>query len=121
MQLKPTNGHIVAGTRIDQTRLAGRVKAAQLFQIAPDPRATEDRKKLDASREVQELYDFRQDVQGLFEGQKKKNSRAFSATRGYASPCAAERALRGWMQASRPTVLGRRRALRVPAIHKSRA
>jgi DGQHR domain-containing protein len=73
MQLKPTNGHIVAGTRIDQTRFVGRVKAAQLFQIAPDPRATEDRKKLDASKEVQDLYDIRRDVQRLFEGQKKKN------------------------------------------------
>jgi hypothetical protein len=41
MQLKLTNGHIVAGTRIDQARFVGRVKAAQLFQIAPDPRATE--------------------------------------------------------------------------------
>jgi DGQHR domain-containing protein len=73
MSLNPTNGHIIAGTRVDENRFIGRVKAAQLFQLAPDPRATEDKKKLDASKEVQDLYDVRQDVQRLFEGQKKRN------------------------------------------------
>ncbi len=78
MTLNPTNGHIIAGARIDENRFVGRVKAAQLFQIAPDPRATEDKKKLDASKEVQDLYDVRQDVQRLFEGQKKKNVASYA-------------------------------------------
>ncbi|CCJ07646.1 DNA sulfur modification protein DndB [Methylocystis sp. SC2] len=78
MPLNPTNGHIIAGTRVDENRFVGRVKAAQLFQLAPDPRATEDKKKLDASKEVQDLYDIRQDVQRLFEGQKKKNVSAYA-------------------------------------------
>lgn len=78
MTLNPTNGHIIAGTRVDDNRFIGRVKAAQLFQLAPDPRATEDKKKVDASKEVQDLYDIRQDVQRLFEGQKKRNVAAYA-------------------------------------------
>lgn len=78
MPLNPTNGHIIAGTRVDENRFVGRVKVAQLFQLAPDPRATEDKKKLDASKEVQDLYDIRQDVQRLFEGQKRKNVSAYA-------------------------------------------
>src|SRR6266480_7369195 len=55
LKLNPTNGHIVAGTNIDGNRFLGRVKAAQLFQIAPDPRDAENRKKVDASKELQDL------------------------------------------------------------------
>jgi|SRR5580704_1698120 DGQHR domain-containing protein len=71
--LNPTNGHIIAGTAIDEHRFVGRVRAAQLFQIAPDPRDTEIRKKLDASHELQELRGIREEVQRLFEGAKKRN------------------------------------------------
>jgi DGQHR domain-containing protein len=71
--LNPTNGHIIAGTKIDEHRFVGRVKAAQLFQIAPNPLDSENKKKLDASKETQELYDVRKDVQRLFEGQKRRN------------------------------------------------
>jgi DGQHR domain-containing protein len=73
MSLNPTNGHIIAGTRIDEHRFLGRVRAAQLFQIAPDPRDTENKKKVDASKEVQDLFSVREEVQRLFEGAKKKN------------------------------------------------
>ena len=73
MGLNPTNGHIVAGVKIDDHRFLGRVKAAQLFQIAPDPRDTEDKKKFDASKELQELHSIREEVQRLFEGAKRKN------------------------------------------------
>jgi hypothetical protein len=59
MTLKPTNGHIIAGTKIDAHRFLGRLVAAQLFQIAPDPRDTEDKKKLDASKALQDTYDVR--------------------------------------------------------------
>jgi DGQHR domain-containing protein len=73
MALNPTNGHIIAGVMIDEYRFLGRVKAAQLFQIAPDPRDTENRKKVDVSKELQELRAVREEVQRLFEGAKKKN------------------------------------------------
>lgn len=71
--LNPTDGHIIAGTAIDQHRFVGRVRAAQLFQIAPDPRDTENKKKIDASHELQELRGIRDEVQRLFEGAKKRN------------------------------------------------
>ena len=73
MGLNPTNGHIIAGVKIDDHRFVGRVKAAQLFQIAPDPRDTENKKKVDSSKELQELHSIREEVQRLFEGAKKKN------------------------------------------------
>lgn len=77
--LNPTNGHIVAGTKIDENRFVGRVKAAQLFQIAPDPRDAENRKKHDASKELQDLQGVREEVQRLFEGAKKKNVPAYAS------------------------------------------
>ena len=73
MSLNPTDGHIVAGTKIDDHRFLGRVRAAQLFQVAPDPRDTESKKKYDASKALQDLFDVREEVQRLFEGAKKKN------------------------------------------------
>src|SRR5437773_1669948 len=73
LKLNPTNGHIIAGTNIDGNRFLGRVKAAQLFQIAPDPRDAENRKKVDASKELQDLQGIREEVQRLFEGAKRKN------------------------------------------------
>ncbi|GIK98084.1 MAG: hypothetical protein BroJett029_22930 [Alphaproteobacteria bacterium] len=76
--LNPTNGHIIAGTRIDDHRFVGRVKAAQLFQIAPDPRDAENKKKLDASKELQDLHTVREEVQRFFEGAKKKNVPAYA-------------------------------------------
>jgi len=72
-KLNATNGHVVAGTVIDNHRFVGRVKAAQLFQIAPDPRDTENRKKLDTSKELQDLHGIREEVQRLFAGAKSKN------------------------------------------------
>jgi DNA sulfur modification protein DndB len=73
MALNPTDGHIIAGSRIDEHRFVGRVRAAQLFQLAPDPRDTENKKKADASKDLQELRNIREHVQRLFEGAKKKN------------------------------------------------
>lgn len=72
-KLHPTNGHIIVGTRIDDHRFVGRLMAAQLFQIAPDPRDAENKKKVDASKELMELQGVREEVQRLFEGAKKKN------------------------------------------------
>jgi DGQHR domain-containing protein len=71
--LNPTAGHIIAGTKLDNCRFLGRITAAQLFQIAPDPRDTENKKKVDASHELQELREVREEVQRLFVGAKAKN------------------------------------------------
>jgi len=76
--LNPTNGHIIAGTVLNPHRFVGRVPAAQLFQIAPDPRDTENKKKLDGSHELQELRGIRDEVQRLFEGAKKKNVESYA-------------------------------------------
>src|SRR5688500_7282603 len=78
MKLNPTDGHIIAGTRIDEHRFVGRVRASQLFQIAPDPREAEDKKKFDASKALQDLQSIRDEVQRLFEGAKKKNVPAYA-------------------------------------------
>jgi DNA-sulfur modification-associated len=76
--LNPTDGHIIAGSKLDDHRFVGRVRASQLFQIAPDPRDTENKKKLDASHELQQLRSVRDEVQRLFEGMKKKNVESYA-------------------------------------------
>lgn len=77
-KLQATNGHIIAGTKLDENRFIGRVKAAQLFQIAPDPRDSENRKKVDTSKKLQDIAEVRTEVQRLFEGAKKKNVESYA-------------------------------------------
>lgn len=77
-KLNPTNGHIIAGTSLDAHRFIGRVKAAQLFQIAPDPRDAENKKKVDSSKDLQDIQSIREEVQRNFEGAKKKNVPAYA-------------------------------------------
>lgn len=77
-QLNPTDGHILAGVQIDEHRFLARVKMPQLESIAPDPRDTEDKRKLASVKELQDLRDIRDDVQRLFEGQKAKNVESYS-------------------------------------------
>jgi DNA sulfur modification protein DndB len=72
-KLNPTEGHMLAGVQISDHLFLARVRATQLFQIAPDPRDAEDRKKVEASKELQDLREIREDVQRLFAGQKAKN------------------------------------------------
>ena len=72
-KLNPTEGHMLAGVQISDHLFLARVRATQLFQIAPDPRDAEDRKKVEASKELQDLQEIREDVQRLFAGQKAKN------------------------------------------------
>lgn len=71
--LNETDGHMVAGVKIDDSRFMGRVQAAQLFQIAPDPRDAENRRRMDASKELQVLAEVRAEVQRLFAGAKARN------------------------------------------------
>lgn len=71
--LNPTEGHILGGVAIDGHRFLARVRIPQLKQIAPDPRDSEDKKKLASLKQMQELREVREDVQRLFEGAKAKN------------------------------------------------
>jgi hypothetical protein len=72
-KLNPTNGHLLAGTRLAPHLFSGRVKASQLFSLAPDPRKTEDDTERNDHPELQELWLVRREVQRLFEGAKEKN------------------------------------------------
>ena len=49
-----------------------------MFQIAPNPRDAEDRKKVDTSKELQDLREIRDEVQRLFAGAKAKNVPAYA-------------------------------------------
>lgn len=71
--LNETDGHMVAGVKIDDFRFMGRVQAAQLFHFAPDPRDAENRRLADSSKELQVLAEVRAEVQRLFAGAKAKN------------------------------------------------
>lgn len=72
-KLNPTDGHIIAGVLLDGHRFLARVRITQLLQIAPDPRDSEDRRKVASIKELQDLREIRADVQRLFEGAKAKN------------------------------------------------
>jgi DNA sulfur modification protein DndB len=72
-ELNPTEGHILGGVELDPHRFLARVRIPQLRQIAPDPRDSEDKKKLAGLKSMQELRELREDVQRLFEGAKAKN------------------------------------------------
>jgi DNA sulfur modification protein DndB len=72
-KLIPTDGHLVAGVVLDEHRFSGRMKAAQLFQVAIDPRRTEDPRQLEGNTELENLRKIRMEIQRLFEGAKAKN------------------------------------------------
>ncbi len=75
-QLNPSEGDILAGMQIDEHRFLAKVKSPQLFQTAPDPRDTEDKRKLATSKDAQDLREIRLKVQRLFEGAKAKKCNA---------------------------------------------
>src|SRR5260370_17353001 len=72
MDLRPTDGHIVAGVVIDDHRFLGRMRASQLFQGAIDPRRTEDLRQLEGNTQLENVRRIRMEVQRLFEGAKEK-------------------------------------------------
>lgn len=72
-RLNTTEGHIVAGVSLDGHRFLGRMKAAQLMQVAQDPRRTEDEKQVAADAALSETRKVREMVQRLFEGAKERN------------------------------------------------
>jgi len=71
--LNPTDGHLVSGVVLDKHRFLGRMKGAQLLQVAADPRKTEDLKQVNSSAELESLRRIRMEVQRLFEGAKARN------------------------------------------------
>ncbi len=73
MDLRPTDGHIVAGVVIDEYRFLGRMRASQLFQVAMDPRRTEDLRQREGNTQLENVLRIRMEVQRLFEGAKAKN------------------------------------------------
>ena len=76
--LNPTDGHIVVGVRIDDHRFIGRMRAAQLLQVAVDPRRTEDLRQVAADAELDAVRRMRMEVQRLFEGAKAKNVQPYA-------------------------------------------
>lgn len=71
--LNPTDGHIIAGVVLDGHRFSGKMRGAQLLQLAVDPRKTEDLGQVASSTELEALRRMRMEVQRLFEGAKAKN------------------------------------------------
>ena len=72
-KLDPTDGPLIAGVRVSENQFLGRLKAPLLFQIAPDPRDSENRRKVESSKDLQDLQEIREEVQRMFAGQKAKN------------------------------------------------
>jgi DGQHR domain-containing protein len=68
-----SSGHTVPGIKVSEGLFLARVEAAKLFSFAPNPMDTENRKKLESSRALQEIWDVRKDVQRLFAGSKARN------------------------------------------------
>ncbi|MGN6184244.1 MAG: DNA sulfur modification protein DndB [Thermoanaerobaculia bacterium] len=58
---------------LDANRFSGKMRGAQLLQLAVDPRKTEDLAQVSASTELESLRKMRMEVQRLFEGAKAKN------------------------------------------------
>ena len=71
--LNPTKGPMLPGVKINEKMSLCSLPANLLFQLTLDPRDAEDRKKVASSKDLQELAELREDVQRLFEGQKRKN------------------------------------------------
>ncbi len=78
-RLNPTKGLPLPGIRISDQMSLCSLPANLLFQLTLDPRDAEDRKKVAASKDLQELAELRDDVQRLFEGQKRKNVPSYAA------------------------------------------
>ncbi len=72
-RLNPTKGPMLPGVQIDRNISLCSLQADLLFQLTLDPRDAEDKKKVAASRDLQELAELRKDVQRLFDNQKKRN------------------------------------------------
>lgn len=71
--LRSTDGYVIAGVVLDDRRFLGRMKGAQLLQLAADPRRTEDLKQVANDANLNSVRRIRREVQRLFEGAKRRN------------------------------------------------
>ena len=72
-KLNPTSGPLLAGVKVTDQIWMCSLPANLLFQLTLDPRDAEDQKKIAASKDLQEVAELREDVQRLFDNQKKRN------------------------------------------------
>jgi hypothetical protein len=77
-KLNLNDGHLIVGRQLSDHCFLGSVKAAQLFQIAPNPLESEDLRKVQNSKTLQEIAEIRNEVQRLFGGSKKRNVESYS-------------------------------------------
>lgn len=77
-QLNLSAGHAVPGLKISDRLFLARVESAKLLTFAPNPLETENRKRLESSRALQEIWEVRKDVQRLFAGAKQRNVPGYS-------------------------------------------
>ena len=76
--LNPEDGQIIKGCVIDTNLFVGRVRPATLFQIAVDPRSTEDKKRIANDPDLAAVRRAREAVQRLFVGAKAKNVESYA-------------------------------------------
>lgn len=72
-KLLPTDGPLIASVKINDNMSLCSVPSNLLFDLAPDPREAEDKKKVAASKTLEKVAELREDVQRMFEGNKRKN------------------------------------------------
>jgi DNA-sulfur modification-associated len=73
MNLRPTDGHILAGNVVNPHRFSATLPTGGLLKIVRDPRDAENEKKQAMDRELQEILMVRQEVQRSFQGKKQTN------------------------------------------------
>lgn len=71
--LLPTDGPLIASVKINDHMCLCSIPSKLLFDLAPDPREAEDKKKVSASKILEKVAELRDDVQRMFEGNKRKN------------------------------------------------
>jgi DGQHR domain-containing protein len=71
--LLPTEGPLMASVKINEHMSLCSIPTNLLFDLAPDPREAEDKKKIAASKTLEKVAELRDDVQRMFEGSKRKN------------------------------------------------
>lgn len=73
-----TDGPLIASVKINNHMSLCSVPSNLLFDLAPDPREAEDKRKVAASKTLEKIAELREDVQRMFEGNKRKNVPAYA-------------------------------------------
>ena len=77
-QIDISRGSYVPGAALDDRAFVATVKTAQLLQLVPDPRLTEQPRDREMSHQLSELYELRKLVQRMFVGRKKANVASYA-------------------------------------------